>query len=209
MSSAQLKSKANFFQTGQGIIEVIVTIAIGTILILALVVLSVRSNRSSDFSKANSQAYNLATEGLEFIKNLKNINGVSGVDELFKLNEDCTTASTIERDWGGLFGVNVRDDISCPSPGKIGYFVSTPSPCTTSLKCLYFDNSTPELVSLDGRTFTRTVYIADTPPGSGGVSYCNDASGNDWNKIKQFTVEVSFTDSSGTHSSTQSSCITI
>lgn len=104
MSSAQLKSKTNFSQTGQGILEVIVTIGIGTIMILALVILSVRTNRSSDFSKANSQAEALATEGLETIKNLRSTNIIGALNHYcettpFDPNQDLSSSSSCTGAW--------------------------------------------------------------------------------------------------------------
>lgn len=199
--SARLTRKN--FQNGQGILEVIVTIAIGTILILALVVLSVRSNRSSDFSKANSQALNLAAEGLEFIKNLK----VNNTASLVKIRTDCLNADLPATNWIGLFAADVDD--SCTLQGRAGYLPSSPAPCTNTYRCLYFRNAADvETVTLNGRAFTRTVYIADTPTSSPpGKSNCN-TTGADFAFIKQFTVVVSFTDSAGTHQSSQSSCIT-
>lgn len=99
MSSAQLKSKTFSKQSGQGILEVIITIAIGTIMILALVVLSVRSNRSSDFSKLNSQADALANEGIEMIKNIRATNAPGGLNHYcetspFDSTQDLSSEST-------------------------------------------------------------------------------------------------------------------
>ena len=79
MFPARLQSKENPSQSGQSLIEIIATIAIGTVLILALVALSVRSNSSSDFSKAQNQAANLASEGMEVIRSLKAATPTPGI----------------------------------------------------------------------------------------------------------------------------------
>src|SRR3990172_5822778 len=76
MFPAKTQATKKNFQTGQSLIEIIATIAIGTVLILALVALSVRANRSSDFSKAQSQASKLASEGLEVVNYLRTTNAL-------------------------------------------------------------------------------------------------------------------------------------
>lgn len=220
MSSAQLHSNPKISQGGQGIIEVIVTIGIGTIMILALVVLSVRTNRSSDFSKASSQASSLAAEGIEIINNLKEMNGTDTVPTpdklLFRYNgPEITCAGTAnasdEVSWDFLFTKNL-DDAACGSnPGRVGYIVPSGLCTGTTNNCIYFsDDATSSSygsIKVDSRIYTRQVFIADTPaPLIGtGKSNCN-VNASDWNLIKQFTVVVSWTDSSGTHNQTQVAC---
>lgn len=64
-----------------------------------------------------------------------------------------------------------------------------------------------EEVPTENIIFRRFVYVADTPIVSGGKSSCNQTS-DDWQQIKQFTVTVSWTDSSGIHDSVVTNCIT-
>lgn len=205
MSSAQLKSKINFSQTGQGILEVIVTIAIGTIMILALVILSVRSNRASDFSKANSQASSLATQGLEIIRNIRSSGGTVNYNP-------CGGALVLPSTWSNLYTVsdNLEDDTASICNQTYGMIANIP---VSSPGILYINNNTDTTtsdfqVSFGGRTFTRAVYIADTPTTAlpVGASNCNQ-SATDYQTLKQFTVVVSWTDSSGTHQSVQSACL--
>ncbi len=223
MSSAQLHSNPKISQSGQGILEVIVTIGIGTIMIMALVVLSVRTNRSSDFSKASSQASSLASEGIEIITNLKEMNGTTpGGVRLFTLDDiaSCTGNSSNLRSWDDLFGIDINDNISCPagSHGRVGYIIepSCNDVTNTTFNCISFPTANPALGSelVDTRTYIREVFIADTPVSSTppGKSNCNtnddtDPNVGDWDNIKQFAVVVSWTDSSGSHNQTQTTCL--
>lgn len=208
-------------QGGQGILEVIVTIGIGTIMIMALVVLSIRTNRSSDFSKASSQASNLAAEGIEIINNLKEINGTDPTDPsklLFRYNNleiGCSgnvSALLDDHNWDFLFTKDIEDNSCGSNPGRVGYI--TPSGCNSTVyNCIYFggNEASNGSVIVDTRTYTREVFIADTPIAPSGKSNCNtndDTNPNvgDWDNIKQFTVVVSWTDSSGTHNQTQTAC---
>ncbi|HEY4694369.1 MAG TPA: hypothetical protein VIH52_00125 [Candidatus Nanoarchaeia archaeon] len=200
-------------QTGQTIIEIITAVAIGTVLILALVALSVRSNRGADFSKVESQAAKLASEGLEIIRNLKAANG-SGV----YYAPVCGSASPTNYTWSSLFSINSSGpdggglDEGCSSAngggplGKAAYLREDLSTCLAGQpKCLYIATNNFEAVTIDKRIFQRQIYIADSPLPA-GKSRCNTVS-TDWNKIKQLAVVVSWTDTAGYHESITTTCL--
>ena len=188
---------------------------------------------TSDFSKASSQASNLASEGIEIITNLKEMNGIDpnapGTNKLFRLDltGNCSGSGTTDINWDELFGVDISD-VSCAagSFGRVGYIINS---CATDKSCISFKDSDEAFYaneSVDTRTYKREVFIADTPknyplgatgpgscaefPNSCGRSNCNtdaDLVTGDWRTIKQFAVVVSWTDSSGTHNQTQTACL--
>ncbi len=241
MGSARLDSKHNLFQSGQGILEVIVTIGIGTIMILALVVLSVRANKSSDFSKASSQASLLAAQGIEIINNIKTANqadpsspnpdfrqilqygSCDGViipdtfyswDDFYKnINvDDENTSLTCSENTGNktissLYGRAAVLHIPGPSCNPLwGPIPTWELHITSADGNTYLTGNCETLVKVDNIEFHRFIFVADTPLSSGGESNCNSTAG-DWNVVKQFTVVVSWTDSTGTHQQTDTSCI--
>jgi len=200
MFPARPQIQNHSFQLGQSMIELIATIAIGTVLILALVALSVRSNSASDFSKAQSQAAGLASEGLEIINSIK---ASSESDTIRYSSSSCSSGVGPSMNWLGLFAYDI---IYCPTYGRPGRLY-TPTdlmrPCSAANTwCLDLSGTGMEPITLEGRVFYRTVYVAD----SSGVSSC-DPSSTDYSFIKQFTVVVSWTDSSGSHNSITTSCI--
>ncbi|HSX58520.1 MAG TPA: hypothetical protein VLE47_04625 [Candidatus Saccharimonadales bacterium] len=113
---------------GQGIVELIVVIALASILIIALVALATRSNRSTSFSKTQDQAARLAQEGIELIKNIRaknavgainhyceNAPGNSGIGEPTDPNSCIGTNVWIDgaiqtRSWSDLYTRNFPDD---------------------------------------------------------------------------------------------------
>lgn len=246
MSSAQLNLKIIFSQSGQGIIEVVVTMALATIIILTLVGLSIRTNRSSDFSAASSQASYLANSGIEIIKSLKTINGVNAAGENYMdIEQDpnnCQpTASGGKENWQQFMKFKLLD-WSCPLDPALGDHSQTTIQETIDqtvygIPGVIHDSGTdvPLLGAklhlagdwdddwaintvVGGRTFRRRVFVADTPTtwctgADCGKSKCNtnydpNPNNGDWDDVKQFTVVVSWTDSSGTHKQVQSACIT-
>jgi len=197
-------------QSGQTIIEIVAVIAIGSILIIALVALSVRANRGSEFSKVESQAAKLAAEGVEILRNIKAANG-TGV----RYDLNCSGVFNTVYTWRDFFelddGGGVRDNCTANDTyGKIGKLGRNSVECDSSTEawCLTVGDGTAEQVALSGgRTFQRYVFVADTSTTESGKSVCNTAASLDWKKIKQFTVVVRWTDSSGDHEVTNITCI--
>jgi hypothetical protein len=191
---------------GQSIVEIVAAIAIGAILILALVALSVRSNRSADFSKIESQASRLATEGLEVVRNIQLANGTG-----IRYSTTCGGNAVGPVNWSTLFTATVGDlDESCGTMGggpygKKARIARGSAGCfsDTQASCLFIANDFGESITdpSTNRVFQRQIYVADSPP----KSKCNTAS--DWNRIKQFTVVVTWSDASGAHESVTTSCL--
>lgn len=204
MFPAKAQATKKNFQTGQSLIEIIATIAIGTVLILALVALSVRANRSSDFSKAQSQASKLASEGLEVINYLRTTNGAPNKITYSGAAGNCVGSGGIGTNWDVFFIQDIDDTAAGCDPvlrGRKGVvYQSTPG----NWELLLTAPPTPpgNQVVENGRTFTRDVYVADTV----GESTCN-VNANDYDEIKQFTVVVGWDDASGHHEATTTSCI--
>lgn len=173
-------------QIGQGIIEIVVVLALASILILSLVALSVRSNRSANFSKAEDQAARLSQEGLEFIRNMR--------------DQGPVTVTAID---GSSVGWNYVFDTDF-SGNEIAIL------CSNS--CLDF-TGTNEVVPGGNRNFDRRVRIRDDltvlplNPNPCNTNADPSADVGDWDEIKQFTVEVSWTDTAGPHTSTTNSCL--
>ncbi len=185
-------------QLGQSIIELVAVVAIGTILILALVALSTRANRGADFSKASNKASQLAAEGIEIVKSIKGANGS------VYYNAACDGSVGTGYNWNSFFSLDINETACGDTLGKKGYVIlDAPGGCPNWCMSLN-SNITYPSYTVDKRTFVRQVYVADTPP----TSQCN-ASGLDFNKIKQFTVLVSWSDPSGSHSSTNTTCLKV
>lgn len=164
------------YQSGQGVIEIVVVLALAAILILSLVALSVRSNRSANFSKAEDQAARLSQEGMETIRSLR--------DQSLDIQDN--SSAVVGWDW--VFDQNFSVDESAGFCGE---------------RCLDFSLS-GDSITLDGRIFNRTITVRDNPDPTNNS--CN-ISGTDWTDIKQFTVEVTWEDTSGSHTSASNSCL--
>ncbi|HSX58522.1 MAG TPA: hypothetical protein VLE47_04635 [Candidatus Saccharimonadales bacterium] len=134
--------------------------------------------------------------------------------------------------WTDFFNINVPDenpDPSCGRYGMKGFLHDIQALCpVTAPDCLHFtdDNAwsvkhlqppcvgCPDL-TIGKRVFQRYIYVADTPANLGGKSICNSNNaadlvnyGKDWKEIKQFSVEVTWTDSAGLHSKVTTECLT-
>ena len=192
----------------------------GTLIVAASLGLITRANKNSNFSKAQSQANKLSSEGMEIILNIRAVNDCEAVipygafsggcgadpvaswDDLYTRRLDLTAncgANECSNDFGHIFRLH--------SPGSTG--------CASSLSwCIHGHVDPPpvkEEITLDNLTFTREVFIADSPPpvsGFQGHSQCNDdLVMDDWENIKQITVNVFWVDSAGTHDTKLVSCI--
>lgn len=206
-------------QKGQGLVEIIAAIAIGTVLILALVSLSVRANRSADFSKAEDQAAKLASEGIEVIQSVKADQRPHTAVHLY--NSGSWKLSDPGRNWNDIFDASINFD---DNDGDFGYAVhvhssnpSSPEYDITSCNLVPYGwcldlHSYGDPITLSNRLFNRYIFIADTPVGTSdpnggtGKSKCNTSS-TDYVTIKQFTVLVEWSDTSGTHQSISTNCL--
>lgn len=194
MPAFRIKKFSHINQAGQGIIEIVVVLALAAILILALVALSVRSNRSANFSKAEDQAARLAQEGQEILQDIRS-----------NKSDNVLDFSGTRVDWNWIF----TQDFSGSEEVNL-----TETGCDPSELCLDPTLSGEVLnLSPDTRSFSRQVFIADDPddpstPAFEGPSQCNTyPATTDWQDIKQFVVKVTWTDGGGDHTIATSSCL--
>ena len=173
------KLYSNKNQTGQGIIEIVVVLGLAAILILSLVALSVRSNRSANFSRAEDQSARLAQEGMEILRNIR------------ESKPDNIRDGGTPQDWNWLY----TQVFSTPDQASF-------ENCSGEI-CLNLQGS-GEIITIDSRDFTRSVFIHDTH--SANSNECNALAGGDQGSIKLFRVDVTWNDTSGAHTSTTSSC---
>lgn len=173
---------------GQTLIEIIIAIAIGTLVISSILALATRSNRNSNLARASSQASKLAEEGLEIIKNIKD----QGRDVIFP-----NVPTTNEVNWVGFYNT---EDLS----GDRFYHLHEPTELECSGNeswCIHAETAVPETIDLDGQIFERVIMINDDF-GNG----CNDNI-TDPREIKQFSVVVTWTDPVGEHEQRVVTCI--
>ena len=71
--------------------------------------------------------------------------------------------------------------------------------------CLNLQEGSGETVTIDSRTFTRRVFIQDSY--SVNSNECNLPVGGDQDSIKLYRVDVTWDDTSGSHTTTTSSCL--
>lgn len=212
MSAAQnFKPRSlNSDQKGQGIIEIVVVVGLSALIILALVVLSVRSNTNATASSAADQAARFAQQGLEVIRSSRVITGSTT-----KLFYPLATSPVVSWQdfYSNLPGGGPSYDINpelAGTNGRSGH-IDDPTTCSSlGFWCVVFDNVAGGKPVESNTRFTRTIYVADTSQADGGSSQCNNKLPNppDFTDVKQFTVKVTWTDSAGPHNSTATSCIT-
>lgn len=229
----------NLNTSGQGIIEIIATIAIAAVLILTVVTLSSKAIQNSNASKDAEVANRLATEGIEIVQNIRRTNAAETATSLqyYPCNDQSyTNPRTGSLNWYYWWNefyalpFDVDDQIN-PSNCTLAraevnslygrkaviHFYRAP-PCGDAGFKIHIaqDSSCSYDLVVGSKTFTRILYIADTPTflptGCNntsvfcGKSHCNQ-NATDYHKIKQFTVVVNWTDSIGDHDVVQSACI--
>ena len=204
---------------GQTLIEVIIAIAVGTLIITAILGLATRSTRNANFSRANEQASKLAQQGLEVIRNIRD----EGLDSAIKYTPNLSIDT-----WNELYLEDIGGTNDSGTNGLEFKLVDpTDLSCSIGSWCLTTSTAIPEALPLGFETFTRRGFIADSPtdpPVSGalGVSKCNrpsppplpgypadEANDLDNTKIKQVTVVVSWDDPSGSHEAKVASCLAL
>lgn len=181
---------------GQTLIEVIIAIAIGTLIVTAILGLATRSNRNANFARASEQASKLSQQGLEIVRNVRD---VGGDNSIISPPIDCVGCAT----WDDLYSNNL-DDLASEFGREFKLIPDTDASCspTPVSWCLSGDTSTPETIIEDIQNFTRRIFIADT---DGEASNCNDTINYDG--AKQVTVLVQWTDPVGSHEAKVTSCI--
>lgn len=158
-------------QRGQTLLEVVVALAIGIVVVTGFVSLAVVSVRNSQFSTNKATATNLAEEGIEAMITIRDLNTTGAI------------SGAASNNWQGLVGSTLGGP--CPSDPTQACpnndfrlsdctFNSIPQHCITR-------PYSPETINT---IFTRKVQITDS-----GTN------------VKNITVVVWWTDSSGQHTS--------
>jgi type II secretory pathway pseudopilin PulG len=190
---------------GQTLIEVLIAVAVGTLIVASLLGLAARSNRNANFARASGQASKLAQQGLEIVRNIESLNDDGAI-----IDDPAGCAAPCD-EWTDLYTVdldlvNDKQEFVLLSPGGV---CST----TNSSWCLDIDPD-PEEITHDNFNFKRTVEISDTPwdEGLGGASYCHTTQPPDPNLFdethaKQVTVKVTWDDPTGSHETSVATCI--
>mgnify|MGYP001592910664 CR=1 FL=1 len=164
---------------GQTLIEAVVVIAVGIIVVAALVFATIASLRNSGTAKNQAQATKLAQEGLEIVRTSRDrdgaINNLSGVNYCWAAS--CSGMTPI-------WSARLSQDICIPAP----------SVC-------YFKITSGDLISL-------SITGASLPPPSGGETIGNftryvilDDDALNYPNWKTVTALVTWSDFAGTHES--------
>ena len=172
---------------GQTLIEIIIAIAVGTLIITAILALATRSNRNSNLARASAQASKLAEGGLEVIKNIKS----EGQADVMRPDGGVPLDT---KTWLEFYSDDVDENevfhLWEPSEGS----------CPPGMSwCLYAEPTLIETINLDEQIFSRRVEISDES------NVCNENISFD--QIKQFSVIVIWTDPVGEHEQRVVTCI--
>lgn len=166
-------------QTGQTLIELIISVALILIIITGVTILTVRGLQNSQFSRNQVQATKLAQEGIEKLRTIR--------DNKYTVCGWAANVNAVAPE--GLWSA------ACPSGCRytIEQAVGSCNGVTTSSLWIKFTAATTvyESVQVGGVTFKRSVTI------NNGI----DLAGNSNSNVKNIDVIVSWTDSSGTHDS--------
>ena len=181
---------------GQSLIEVLIAVAVGTVIITSLLGLATRANRNANFARAQGQASKLAQQGLEIVRNIETLNK----DNAITLPVICADPSN---NWTALYSNNCN----LADPTRFRLVPPPDASCPITSWCLEATTET-EAITYDNFNFKRTVEISDTT----GVSACHTVGppvGNDFDHTdsKQVTVEVVWEDPTGSHETKASTCI--
>lgn len=159
-------------QRGQALLEVVVALAIGVVVVTGFVSLAVVSVRNSQFSTNKATATNLAEEGIEAMITIRD------------LNTDGAISGAAAGNWQGLVGSSLGSCSSDPIQDCASDFqLSTCTPPASFSQHCITKTSTPE-TGLNS-IFSRKIQITDSGT----------------NNVKNVTVVVWWTDSSGQHTS--------
>ena len=178
-------------QKGQTLLELIISVTLILIVITGVTILTVKGMQNSQFSRNQVQATKLAQEGIDKVRTIRDSN--------YTICGWTSSANTIASN--GLWTVN------CPSPNGCRYTIQqTTGTCATTndtsnlwLKYTSSTTASEDLqIGTSGVIFHRAVTVTNG----------NDLGGAASANIKNINVTVTWTDSSGTHSSSVSTILT-
>lgn len=171
---------------GQTLLEVVVVMAVGIVVVSAIVFATIASLRNAQFASLESRATGLSQEGLEKVRGIRNRNGVVNFTGC-PTGSSCppTALKTISRFDNSLDGSgNIVDNglwdftLSCTSPYFNCYFIFDSSGNLNGV-------ASSGIETITGG-FTRQILIEN---------------GNDGTKEKKITSLVNWTDFAGVHTS--------
>jgi len=153
-------------QSGQTLVEAVVVIAVGTIVVGALVFATIASLRNSQVAKNQSQATKLAQEGIEKVRASRDrascIGGSFGGGSCWTSDTCPTTGSNACAGPGNIWGTQMTASI-CVSPyncyfkinssGDLDYISSSASPPSGQGESL--DNFTRYIILSDDANYTN------------------------------------------------------
>lgn len=166
-------------QTGQTLIELVISIGLILIIITGVTILTVNGLKNSQFSRNQVQATKLAQEGIEKMRTIR--------DNSFTI---CGwVGNATQPPPNGLWGAG------CPAGCR--YLIKeTAGTCNSTATSALWINYTPststvDTINIGGVNFKRSVTVTDT----------TDLNGVATAFVKNIDVIVTWTDSSGTHDS--------
>lgn len=169
-------------QKGQSLLELIIVIAVGIVIVTALVFSAISSLRNSALAKNQAQATRLSQEGIETLRILRDRDG-----SVSKGGISCNTnPCKFNTDWSVLY--------SCPSNAICYFKINADGNSLTSTT-----ESFPETFISTGdlRNFTRLIQVVDVLD-SNNVTVPGE---------KNFTSLVKWTDFAGNHESRQTTVL--
>lgn len=179
-------------QSGQTLIEVVVALALGIVIIVALVGLGTRANRSVNLAKVTETASKFAQEGQEIVRQIRNQNGPV---------LDATLACSPNCRWSDLYTTSVNSTYHLiPSGGS----------CTAPAGqwCLGSGGS-GDALTLSGVVLEREITISDTNPAADECFIPEHSDLElDSNQVKSAQVLVTWEDPTGPHEINLQSCVT-
>ena len=175
-------------ESGQTLIEMLIAIAVGTLIVASILGLATRASRNANSARTAGQASKLAQQGMEIVRNIRSVD-----EPGYILNPPlfCLTCDQ----WSDLYGV----DFPLGSTTFVLVKPGPPGACGPLSWCLSDNSPGPETIVNDNQNFSRIVNIRDD--GTDCTSNLTYA------ESKEVTVRVSWTDPAGPHEINVVSCI--
>ena len=193
-------------ETGQTLIEAVITLGVALVIIGSIVALANASNRRATLARQSTQASKLAEEGMEIVRNIKDVN----FEEAVWVGPTCSALPVTNRcSWNDLY----ENKFPSPINAKLRESGILATQCGfTNSWCL--ESQAPSDSSDDELIFSfyhRTIEISDDPPTPGG-DICAEPTGTDpislgFQDIKKITVVVAWDSPIGSQKRTVVSCL--
>jgi Tfp pilus assembly protein PilV len=191
-------------QSGQTLLEAVVTLAVALVIIGSVVTLVNSSNRRSNISRQATQASKLAQEGMEIVRNIRDVNDPHAVQVGSKAGPSpCNSGDPCS--WSELYEVSQAD----PTNACLSY-----NGAAQQWRLLPAGNAACESIPIAGGAFSREISFADNiaidtddPPDGIADAICADSAFTEAD-TKRITVRVSWDSPTGPNARTVVSCLT-